>query len=312
MLWIPILLAVAIGASPEVPRDGWELLSSAKVDREGVFLPNILRSKTGLPVPRLRLTNAPAYDRQMVLSRGMINGILWKVAPELVQTNWSGTERVLITRATRTLDETGVRDLLTMTLQREVVKERGDLELRLTRPWTPVIIPDDVCTIKIVELPLAGVSQNFVCRFEISAGPEKIGSYVVPLQARVMREVYVASGNLTRGTALREANISKESRDLLTTRDPITSLPLDNGYVEIGETIPAGTPLTSRSFRLKSIVKRGRVLDAVLEDPVLKISVKVEALEDGVPGQVVRVRNVQSRRELRGKVQDEQTVQVVL
>jgi flagella basal body P-ring formation protein FlgA len=39
--------------------------------------------------------------------------------------------------------------------------------------------------------------------------------------------------------------------------------------------------------------------------------VKAEALEDGVPGQIVRVRNLQSRREFKGKVQDEQTVLVI-
>jgi flagella basal body P-ring formation protein FlgA len=35
-------------------------------------------------------------------------------------------------------------------------------------------------------------------------------------------------------------------------------------------------------------------------------------LEEGVPGQLVRVRNLQSRRELRGKVQDEQTIIISL
>jgi flagella basal body P-ring formation protein FlgA len=39
---------------------------------------------------------------------------------------------------------------------------------------------------------------------------------------------------------------------------------------------------------------------------------KVEVLEDGVPGQVIRIRNPQTRRELRGKVQNEQTVVVSL
>jgi flagella basal body P-ring formation protein FlgA len=44
----------------------------------------------------------------------------------------------------------------------------------------------------------------------------------------------------------------------------------------------------------------------------LMITLKVEALEDGAAGQVIRVRNPISRRDLRGKVLDEQNVLVSL
>jgi flagella basal body P-ring formation protein FlgA len=39
---------------------------------------------------------------------------------------------------------------------------------------------------------------------------------------------------------------------------------------------------------------------------------KVDVLEDGATGQVIRIRNPQTRRELRGKVQDEQTILISL
>jgi flagella basal body P-ring formation protein FlgA len=42
------------------------------------------------------------------------------------------------------------------------------------------------------------------------------------------------------------------------------------------------------------------------------VSMKVEALENGARGQVVRVRNVYSRKELKGKVEDEHTILVSL
>jgi flagella basal body P-ring formation protein FlgA len=52
--------------------------------------------------------------------------------------------------------------------------------------------------------------------------------------------------------------------------------------------------------------------DAIIRDGAMIISLKVEVLEEGVPGQFVRVRNPQSHRELRGKVLDEQTVAIAL
>ena len=39
---------------------------------------------------------------------------------------------------------------------------------------------------------------------------------------------------------------------------------------------------------------------------------KVEVLEDGAPGQLIRVRNADSRHDIRGKVLDQQTILVAL
>ena len=64
-------------------------------------------------------------------------------------------------------------------------------------------------------------------------------------------------------------------------------------------------------FRLRAIIKRGRLVDALFKDESLTIAVKAEALEDGVPGQIVRLRNLRSKREFKGKVEDEQTVSVM-
>ena len=49
-----------------------------------------------------------------------------------------------------------------------------------------------------------------------------------------------------------------------------------------------------------------------MQDGALSITLKVEVLEDGVSGQIVRVRNVQSRRDIRGKVLNEKTILVSL
>ena len=70
--------------------------------------------------------------------------------------------------------------------------------------------------------------------------------------------------------------------------------------------------LSSRSLRLRPIVHRGKVADAIVSDGMLTLSVKVEILEDGLPGQTIRVRNLKSKREFRGKVQNEETIYVTL
>ncbi len=68
----------------------------------------------------------------------------------------------------------------------------------------------------------------------------------------------------------------------------------------------------ARSVRIRPVIRRGQAVDALVEDGALTISMKVEALEDGAPGQFIRVRNAQSLRDIRGKVVNEHSILVSL
>jgi flagella basal body P-ring formation protein FlgA len=286
-----------------------ELVPAATSGSRGVLLGDLARD--GALLPKIVLAPAPAIGRPIVLTRLQISDLLAKTAPDLACSNWLGAERVRVVRATRTVEESQLKDLLKAALQKDSVKERGELELRFTRPWSSVVVPDDELAVRIVEIPSSGVSLNFICRFDLLAGGETVGTYHQPLQARVWKEIYVAQSGLTRGQLLRDADVGLERRDILGMRDFLTDVPLNDPHLELRENVQAGAPLSARALRLRAVIKRGRLVDALLQDESLTISVKAEALEDGVPGQYVRLRNVRSKREFKGKVQNEQTVMVV-
>jgi flagella basal body P-ring formation protein FlgA len=212
----------------------------------------------------------------------------------------------------RALSESDLKDLLTTALQQHYVKDRGELELRFTRAVPTASVLDETLTVKLLDLPTAGVTANFIARFELRAGDEVAGTWQIPVQARIWREIHVAGAALKRGTLLRDAEISRERRDVLTLRDALVDLDVSNPALELAENVSAGLPLTSRSLRLRAVVHRGKVTEAIVRDGGLTIAVKVEVLEDGVPGQTIRVRNLKSKREFRGTVQNEETIHVML
>jgi flagella basal body P-ring formation protein FlgA len=288
-----------------------ELLPQAQVGSDGVYLSNLVTNKNDSAIPRILLASAPQIGRPLFLSRFQVNDLLSKKAPELICSNWLGADKIRITRSSRIVDEPALKALLTAAIQEEQIKTRGELELDFNRSWNNLTVPDDVLSLKIKELPNSGVSANFICRFELLAGSESVGTFQQPLQAKVWKNVFVARSNLVRGQLLKDADIGPERRDILALREFVVQLPLDDPYVEFRENVSAGTPITSRALRLRAIVKRGRVVDAMLQEDSMTISVKAEALEDGVPGQPIRVRNIHSKREFKGKVQDEQTVLVM-
>ncbi|HVY71729.1 MAG TPA: flagellar basal body P-ring formation chaperone FlgA, partial [Verrucomicrobiae bacterium] len=155
----------------------------------------------------------------------------------------------------------------------------------------------------------SGLSPNFIVRFDL-LGEDKasFGSWQTSLQLRLWREVWVARSPVQRGRNLEEAELGKERRDVLAQRDTITDLPADPILWEFTENLMPGAPLTKRSLRAKPLIFRGQMVEGLVKDGAMSISLHVEALEDGQKGQTVRVRNPQSHREFRGKVQDEQTI----
>jgi flagella basal body P-ring formation protein FlgA len=288
------------------------LLPNTQVDSEGIFLSQVVAPNPDFALPRTRLGDAPALGQAAILTRAQILTVMQKAPSELSFTNWAGAERVRIIRLSRTLKEAELKEQLTAVLQRDQVRDRGELELRLVRAWSPVLIPDEPFTLKILDLPTAGVSGSFIVRFELATGHETIGSWQMPLAAKIWRDAWVARSALKRDQLFTEADVVRERRDLLSLRDALFSMAQPDATVEIAESVPAGAPIYARSVRLRPVVHRGQIVEAQVTDGTMMISLKVEVLENGAPGQLVRVRNSQTKREFRGKVQNEQTILVSL
>jgi flagella basal body P-ring formation protein FlgA len=132
------------------------------------------------------------------------------------------------------------------------------------------------------------------------------------VQAQIWREVWVAHSMLKRGDALPDADIARERRDMLTIHEPLAEFSSPDPTLEIAEPVGIGSPLFARSVKPMAVVHRGQTVTALIEDGSLSVEMKVEVLEDGSPGQIVRARNEQSLRDIRGKVLNEQTILVSL
>jgi hypothetical protein len=192
----------------------------------------------------------------------------------------------------RVFTEADLLELLTATLQKEYVKEKGDLELRLGRPWASRSIPDEPLSIKVLDLPATGITSSFILRFELRTAQGTVGTWQLSMQARIWRDMWIARSALKRGEPAASADIERERRDLLTMHEPLAEFAAGDTSLELAEPLQAGSPLVARSVKARPVIR--------------------QALEDGAPGQIIRVRNAQSRRDIRGKVINEQTILIPL
>ena len=285
-------------------------IPAAQVDSEGVFLNQI--TKAAPPLPALKLCDAPEFGKTTELSRAQVNALIAAAAPDLATTNWNGAESIRISRRTRTFGETAMLNLLIATLQRDCVKDKGELELSLARPWTEVNLPDEPLTLKILELPTAGVTAGFITRFEIRTAREGLGIWQATLKAHIWREVWVAKSPIRRSENLGTADLTRERRDVLPVREALADFVTPDSSLEFSEPIQSGGILLNRALKPRNVVRRGQLAQAVLRDGPLSITMKVELLEDGAPGQIVRARNPLTRRDVSGKVLNDQTLLITL
>jgi flagella basal body P-ring formation protein FlgA len=290
----------------------WQLLSEARVDSSGIFLNQIVSAPTSVVLPQSRLAPAPPLGQTITFTREQVIALARTNLAGLNATNWSGPARVRVSRRVRPLEDTELTGLLGAALQHEYVKDAGELELHFASPWMAVTVPDEPVSVTITQMPAAGVNANFVAGFDVWNGKERVGHWQAVLQARVWREIPVAHSALVRGQLLRDADLVMERRDTLALRDVVQKVAKDDDSLALVENVAAGLPVPNRAVRPRPVVKRGEMVDGVFEEGSLKISLKVEILEDGVPGQTVRVRNPKTNRELTGKVQNEETIRITL
>ncbi len=293
-----------------VEPSNFQLRATATADSTGIFLNQIVDTRDALPA--LRLDDSPAFGKTATLNREQISIRLRAAGSDLSLSNWSGPETIRITRRTRAFTEADLLNLVTETLQRDCVKDKGGLELRPARPWVELNLPDEPLMLKILEQPTAGVTASFLIRFEIRTARECLGIWQAGFQARIWREVWVAHSPIRRGESLETADVIRERRDMLAVREAPADFVAPDAALEFSEPVLAGNILLARTLKPRRVMHRGQIAHAVLRDGPLSVTMKVELLEDGAPGDIVRARNPISRRDVSGKVVNEETLLITL
>lgn len=290
----------------------FQLRPEIEVDGEGVFLHQIVMAPDGTALPSVRLADAPNVGIPWKWSRTQVLQRIQTALPTLGAVEWSGALEARLSRRSRVLTEAELLSWLKQTLEAQQVRGRGDLEIKLARPWVPISVPDDPADFKLVDIPSTGLSPAFPVRITLGNGRENFGNWPLHLQAKLWREIPVAATSLTRGETPSPQHFALEKVDLLVTRGALLELPSDLSKTVVAEPAMPGKPITARTLRPRPVIKRGQLIDAKLTQGALAILLKVEAMEDGIPGQLVRIRNPQSRKELRGRIKDEFSIEVVL
>lgn len=188
----------------------------------------------------------------------------------------------------------------------------GDLRLSFAdNPWTPVELAGrNHWDLVIDAAPEEGLSQRNRLRFHLESNGKTIANWEGTLNAQLVQTVWCAEGRLGRGEVLDTSLCSAKSLDVLANGGNFLPPDVDLSIYEIERGVAAGQPLTWSDVKLRPLVRRGQLVDVIVSEGSLRISMKALALATGGAGEIVNVRNIDSRKTFSAHVTGPNTVQV--
>ena len=184
----------------------------------------------------------------------------------------------------------------------------GELQLELLRPWSAPSTLAAQWTLEVMEYPMQPASSMLVrCRLMADGVPGN--EFTLVCHAMHWREVWVTRQPLEVGSTFDPAVLDTRRVDVFRERDIVPTLAGDRSLV-FTRAISGGRLLTWHDLGRRPLVRKGQVVEVSAVDGLLSISMKALALENGAQGDMVTVRNPDSRKEFSALVIDENHVQV--
>lgn len=126
----------------------------------------------------------------------------------------------------------------------------------------------------------------------------------------LVREVVVVNSPLPRHTVVKATDVRLEQRDI----GPLTHEPLEDPALAIGRRttrmLAMGDIVLSDAVELPPLIRKGDVVTLAVERPGLLVTARGVAQEAGRAGELVRVKNTASGRDILGKVETDKTISV--
>lgn len=194
-------------------------------------------------------------------------------------------------------------DLLVAALTRDLAARYqldGALQLDLLRPWTPPDSTASVWQVALDECPDRPMS-TMVLRCRLIGDGETADEFTLLVHASVWRDGWYARAPLSNGMSLDPSMFDVHRVDCLQDRD---ALPVNVGIRSFiaSRQVPVDRVLTWHDVALRPLVRKGEMIDAVAQDGMLIVTLKAQALQNGAQGDLVTARNLESNREITGRV----------
>ena len=212
--------------------------------------------------------------------------------------------------ATRQVSDAELLPKIGQALAEAMSIKDGKLLLESTRPLPKVkAVEGATVRVKILAIPPTGPQAFMRAQYEVLLDDQRAGVWIGFFRAQLIREVWIPQAVANRHMTLDEVPLARKKVNVISLRTGVwEGKPEDT--LRLTQAIGAGMVLQPRHVQRKPVVFRNQVVQGTYQLRALNIRLELLALEDGAPGDFIRVRNKRSSKELRGLVIDSSTVRI--
>ncbi len=187
----------------------------------------------------------------------------------------------------------------------------GRVVAYVTRQWTPIRLSGNFI-LKIRDCMPDNLSPSTFVRFTIWDHGSNIGEFAEPIRMSHFLNCLYTKNLSARGSKLLSQNFSDRPVDVLKQHAGAVPSGTDLKGYELAVNLRDNSILKWNHLTKVALVKKGEIVDVFASGNGIYISMKGMALENGVEGGIVKVRNLSSEKEFQAKVLNEKSVKVQL
>jgi flagella basal body P-ring formation protein FlgA len=186
----------------------------------------------------------------------------------------------------------------------------GRVELASIGRLPKIPMDDRPVDVVLLENPQRLTGSGVVLRYEVRRSGERVGEWRTVFRCRHLAEVLVPTRRVDAGEVLMSVEFESLEVDLTRNAKAVVADPELFGRYELARAVYPGRPIAWGDLAPRAMVRKGELVDVIVREGALSISMKAMATRAGALGDIVAVRNLESKREFPAEVIDEKTVQV--
>lgn len=294
--WLSTLVACAAVPAFAASEITIELLPQARVPAGPVVLGQVAHLRTtDLDLMRvlvnLPIGRAPAAGESAVLERGGLSDwVRQRARLAETQVHWSGAGTVRVTGASRSLAGDDIAAAAADHLRAWLATQAGHSAIELERLPRDIDVPDATVRLHARPLARAQLRKRMLVWVDVWAAQRYVRTVPVAFSVSAWREVATTSEPLSAGANLGRETVSLREIDVA----GMAGVPLlpgvPAGPLETRRPLRAGEAIRQQDVQPAAAVLRGQWASLRSSAGAVSLETRVEVLQDGRPGDSVRVR----------------------
>jgi len=270
-------------------------------------------------IRKINICNAPEPGFSKTIHVEYIKSRVRQQGISLELINWEGTDRTVIeTRSTQLSPQeicSHVQNFIVSQWREqyslEESEEESDIHIKAINEIRPAILPLGRAGVK-VEPAYSDLASGIIpIRLTFLVDGQDYEKRTVLFEIKTLKEVITSSKNLDKHEIIQPMALNVSRREvhgfpvIFTKKDELIGKRLKR-------MIQKGTIITGDMIEVPPLINKGDKVTMVVESPSFRITAQGISKEDGIHGQIIRVANASSMKEIFCQVVDERTVKISL